>query len=181
MDEERPRTGDRNGQTDVKKYPAKPDRLKSACTSRAFFLLPFFFPFSPLAGPRAVSLLLSFSCPRNYSDISRPSRTPAKSFRDFASPFRGQTIPPEDALARDNCLITPRTGGRNRLHFRILTRAFHANPLFHVVTNASIVPGTAEIINLYTPIASRVNAIRRGMETQGNESKPAKGVVLVEE
>lgn len=44
MDEERPRTGDWNWQTDVKKYPAKPDRLKSACTSYDAFYL--FFSFS---------------------------------------------------------------------------------------------------------------------------------------
>lgn len=45
MDEERPRTGDWNWQTDVKKYPVKPDRLKSACTSYDAFY--FFFSPSP--------------------------------------------------------------------------------------------------------------------------------------
>lgn len=46
MDEERPRTGDWNWQTDVKKYPVKPDRLKSACTSYDAFN----FFFHPLLG-----------------------------------------------------------------------------------------------------------------------------------
>lgn len=46
MDEERPRTGDWNWQTDVKKYPVKPDRLKSACTSYDAF----YFFFHPLLG-----------------------------------------------------------------------------------------------------------------------------------
>lgn len=62
MDEERPRTGDWNWQTDVKKYPVKPDRLKSACTSYDAF----YFFFHPLLGStfclhfRAVSDLFVF-------------------------------------------------------------------------------------------------------------------------
>lgn len=62
MDEERPRTGDWNWQTDVKKYPVKPDRLKSACTSYDAF----YFFFSPSLSPWFDVLCLHF---RAVSDL----------------------------------------------------------------------------------------------------------------